>query len=345
MYSVDKSDFKRFLKNFHKQIKESSAIVNEANITLDASKINNLLYIGMGGSAIAGDLIKDILFDNLKVPTNVVRGYLAPAYCSENTLVIATSYSGNTEETLSAITAAAAANAQIIVVTSGGKLKEMAEENKWAAIIIPEGYQPRQALGYIFFTLYHVLGRIGLLSYYEDNLDYLVDEAKHWEKSYDYPNASSPVLPFDMANKINGKIPIIYSSAPLLRTVGVRWRNQFNENSKSMAFSNAFPELNHNEIVGWECNANLSKNFIVIFLENEDPHPRIKKRIDITKKIINDKGVEVMDIYTAGKTPLEKVFSLIVLGDWVSYYLALTYKKDPIEINNINYLKNELAKN
>jgi glucose/mannose-6-phosphate isomerase len=345
MYSVDKSDFKRFLKGFHTQIKESSNIVNEANITIDASRINNLLYIGMGGSAIAGDLIKDILFDNLKVPTNVVRGYLSPAYCGDNTLVLATSYSGNTEETLSAISESAKTNAQIVVVTSGGKLKEMAEKNGWGIIILPEGYQPRQALGYIFFTLYHTLGNAGLLSYYEKSLNYLVDVAKHWEKANDYPNSTSSVLPFDMANKINGKIPIIYSSAPLLRTVGVRWRNQFNENSKSMAFSNAFPELNHNEIVGWECNSNLSKDFIVIFLENEDPHPRIKKRIDITKKLINDKGVEVIDIYSAGKTPLEKVFSLIVLGDWVTYYLALTYKKDPIEINNINYLKEELAKN
>jgi glucose/mannose-6-phosphate isomerase len=153
------------------------------------------------------------------------------------------------------------------------------------------------------------------------------------------------VLPFDVAHKIQNRIPIIYSSAPLLRTVGVRWRNQMNENAKSMAFSNAFPELNHNEIVGWECEANLSKNFIIILLENEDPHPRIKKRIEITKKIIRKKGAEVIDIYSAGKTPLEKVFSLIVLGDWVSYYLALAYKKDPIEIENINYLKAEMAKN
>ena len=345
MYSVDKSDFKRFLKNFHNQIKESASLVNKASISIDASKISNLLYVGMGGSAIAGDLIKDILFDSLKVPSNVVRGYLAPAYCTENTLTIASSYSGNTEETLSAVQAAAAKGSQVVVVTSGGKIKELAEKNGWSLIIIPQGYQPRQALGYIFFTLYHVLGNTGLISDYQKNLGYLIDAAKHWAKIYDYPNSAASVLPFDMANKIRGRIPIIYSSAPLLRTVGVRWRNQINENAKSMAFSNAFPELNHNEIVGWECETNLGKNFIVILLENEDPHPRIKKRIEITKEIIKKKGVEVIDLYSAGKDPLEKVFSLIVLGDWVSYYLALAYKKDPIEIDNINYLKQEMAKN
>ncbi len=345
MYSVDKSNFKRFLKEFHNQIEESAAIVENAALSIDPSKISNMLYVGMGGSAIAGDLIKDILFDTLKVPTNVVRGYLSPAYCGENTLLIASSYSGNTEETLSAVESAAKRGAQVVVVTSGGKIKEMAKKNDWNLIIIPNGYQPRQALGYIFFTLYRILGNSGLLGNYEKDLSYLIDTARHWAKAYDYPNSATAVLPFDMANKIRGRIPIIYSSAPLLRTVGVRWRNQINENAKSMAFSNAFPELNHNEIVGWECETNLGKNFIVILLENEDPHPRIKKRIDITKKIIKDKGVEVIDIYSAGKTPLEKVFSLIVLGDWVSYYLALAYKKDPIEIDNINYLKQEMAKN
>jgi len=345
MYSVDKSNFKRFLKGFHKQIAESSSMVKKAELSLDSSKIKNLLYIGMGGSAIAGDLIKDILFDNLKVPTNVIRGYLSPAYCTAETLVIVSSYSGNTEETLSAVKSAADKGAQIIALTSGGTLKDLAKKNRWSCIVIPEGYQPRQALGYLFFSLYHVLGKAGLLSYYEEDLKSLVNVAKQWAKANDYPNSSMSVLPFDVANKIQNKIPIIYSSAPLLRTVGVRWRNQMNENAKSMAFSNAFPELNHNEIVGWECETNLGKNFIVILLENEDPHPRIKKRIEITKKVIRKKGVEVIDIYSAGKTPLEKVFSLIVLGDWVSYYLALAYKKDPIEIDNINYLKSEMAKN
>ncbi len=344
MYSVDKAGINKILLSFHKQIEESEGLYKAADFHLDMKNITNILYLGMGGSAIAGDLMKDVFFDQLKVPMTVVRGYHSPAFCNKNTLVVVSSYSGNTEETLSSVEQAAQSGAQVLAVTSGGKLAETAQANKWALITIPPGLPPRQALGYLFFPLYHALGNLGLIDSYSANLKSLVRFISDLAKRNKYPQAKGHVLSYDLARVIRNKVPIIYSTAPYLQTVSRRWQNQMQENGKSMAFSNVLPEMNHNEIVGWEQDTKAMSEFVVIFMENEDPHPRIKKRIELSKKIIKKRGVKVIEVYTAGKSILEKVFSLIVLGDWVSYYLALGYKKDPNEIKNIDFLKKEMAR-
>ncbi|MGD9487746.1 MAG: bifunctional phosphoglucose/phosphomannose isomerase [Calditrichaceae bacterium] len=344
MYSIDKSGFKNYLNNFYKQIQESNDLYVKANISLKSENIQNILYLGMGGSAIAGDILNDVLFDSLNIPLRVTRGYYAPKFCDSNTLVIAASYSGNTEETLMAIDSIADSGAQFVVITSGGTLKERAKEKNWGIIEIPEGYPPRQALGYIFFPLYHMLGNLGLLNDYDPDLSQLIKFTKEMSKRNDYTMTDSHILSRELAQTIHKKIPIIYSTAPYLSSISRRWQNQMQENGKSLAFSNVLPEFNHNEIVGWELEQPCVKDFIVIFVENENPLPRIKQRIELSKKIIKDRGVEVVDIYSAGETNLEKVFSLIILGDWVSYYLALAYKKSPQDIKNIDYLKSQLAK-
>ena len=344
MYSVDKSNFKKILLDFHKQIEESETLVNQATINIQADKIQRILYFGMGGSAIAGNLLYDTLFDQVKAPIDVVRGYNCPAYCNENTLVIASSYSGNTEETLSAINKIDKTGAAVLAITSGGELKKKATSKNWNLINIPGGLPPREALGYSFFPLYHTLGRIGLLSDYKPNTKKIAAFVHDIAIRNDHATSDGHVFSEELAKTIKGKIPLIYSTVPYLNTISRRWQNQFHENSKSMAFANVIPEMNHNEIVGWEQDTDLLKNLVVIFLENEDPHPRVKKRIELTKKIIQKKGAQVVELYTQGKTRLEKIFSLIVLGDWVSYYLAIYYKKDPVAIKNIDYLKGELAK-
>lgn len=344
MYSVDKAGINKILLSFYKQIEESEGLYKSADITLNKERIQNILYLGMGGSAIAGDLMKDIFFDELTIPMTVVRGYSAPAYCSKSTLVIVSSYSGNTEETLSAAEKVAPSGAQILAVTSGGKLAEMAAKYKWSLITIPQGLPPRQALGYLFFPLYHVLGNLELFKKYSSRLTSLSRFVSDLAKRNVYPQAKGHVLSYRLARIIRNKVPVIYSTAPYLQTVSRRWQNQMQENGKSIAFSNVLPEMNHNEIVGWEQDTKAISEFVVIFLENENPHPRIKKRIELSKKIIKKRGVKVIEVYSSGKTILEKVFSLIVLGDWVSYYLALGYKKDPNEIKNIDYLKKEMAK-
>lgn len=344
MYSTDKSGFKQFLANFYKQIKESEKILKKSRITIHPEKVRNILYLGMGGSAIAGNLLYDILFDELKVPLDVVRGYSSPSYCNKNTLVIVSSYSGNTEETLSAAESALAGKPQFLAVTSGGKLQELANSKKWSLIKIPQGFPPRQALGYLFFPLYHVLGQSNLIQNYRKDLNKLAKLVGNIATRNDETAAGTHVLAQELAKMIKTKIPIIYSSAPHLQTVSRRWQNQIQENSKSMAFANVLPEMNHNEIVGYEQDLILTDKFIVIFLKEENPQSRIEKRIELTEKLIRNREIEIVEIFALGKTRLERAFSLIILGDWVSYYLALYYKKDPIMIKNIDFLKSELAK-
>ena len=342
MYSVDKKGYKNLLLNFHKQISEAEKLFKQARVKIDTGKIRNILYFGMGGSGIVGDLLFDVFFDELRVPLNVVRSYYAPFYCNEHTLIIVSSYSGNTEETLSAVEHAADRGAQITAVTSGGKLAEMAKDKSWNLISVPDGLPPRQALGYLFFPLYHLFGQSDLINNYKEDLSGLVKFVAETAQHNDYPGRNRKVLANQLAKTIQNRIPVFYSTAPYLTTVARRWQNQVHENAKSPAFSNVLPEMNHNEIVGWEIDNMDLENMLVIFLENQEAHPRIKKRIELSKKIIKERGVDVVDIYASGSCYMEKVFSLIVLGDWVSYYLALAYKKDPMEIKNIDFLKKEM---
>ena len=344
MYSVDKTDYKKVLLDFHKQINAASNIYKNSSINLDPKRIKNILYFGMGGSGIVGDLLNDVLFDELKVPIRIVRSYLSPASCNEDTLILVSSYSGNTEETLSALDAAKDSGAQVLTITSGGKLAELAEANNWSLITVPGDLMPRQALGYLFFPLYHMLGAQDLLINYEKDLSKFVKFVADLNKKNDYPNTEGRVLSMELAKTVQGKIPVLYSTAPYLNTISKRWQNQIQENGKSLAFANVLPEMNHNEIVGWELDVKGIHELIVIFLENETPHPRIAKRIELSKKIIKKRGVEVVDIYSCGNTIMEKVFSLLVMGDWMSYYLALAYKKDPATIKNIDFLKEEMSK-
>ncbi len=344
MFTVDKSGYKKILLNFYRQIEESKAIFERASVALETDKIDNILYLGIGASGLVGDLLHDVLFDELKKPMDVVRSYFAPEFCNERTLVIASSYSGNTEETLSATKLAIEKGAQVVCVASGGALEQLAKEKGLALIKLPGNYTSRQALGYLFFPVYHLFGQSNLLKNYDADLKDLILFVKKIGQRNDYPHVRGYVLSRELANTIQNKIPIIYSTAPYLKSVSLSWKNEIQQKAKSLAFFNVIPEMNHNEIIGWEMDSPLLKNFIVIFLENKDVHPRILKRIELTKKIIKSKGVEVVDIYADGNTVLEKVFCLILLGDWVSYYLALLYKKDPTEIAHVDFLKEEMAK-
>lgn len=344
MYSTDRSGFKNVLINFHKQIKESWDLYNNSKIKLDPKPVKNILYIGMGGSAIAGNLMKDALFDTLTVPLSVVQTYYIPEFCDTSTLAVVSSYSGESEETLQTAEALKEKGAQVVVTTSGGRIEKMARDNKWNLIKLPEGYPASQALGYLFFTIYHTLGNLNLIKDYQQDQSDLVRFTRETIKRNNLSDRHMHNLSRELAQTIHNKIPVIYSTTPYLRSVSLRWRNRFTENSKSLAFSNVIPEMNHNEIVGWEVGLPAIKDFIVIFIENENLHPRMQRRIELTKKVIKKRGVEVVDIYTSGQTILEKVFSLIIIGDWVSYYLALAYNKDPLEIDNITYLKEEMAK-
>ncbi len=343
MYTPDKSNFRKYLTGFHSQIDAGKKLSDEAAISIDTSKVHNIVYFGMGGSAIAGDLLKDTLFRQLSVPISIHRTYHAPAFTNENSLVIACSYSGNTEEVLSAMADIKDCGAQVIVVSSGGELTKAAVEQKNPVIALPAGYPPRMALGFMFFSLYHTLGRNGLVKDYREDLSALSLFVKEEIAKHDATRHSGHILAFELAKTIHHHIPVLYSSSPFLQTISRRWQNQLHENGKILAFRNVLPEMNHNEIVGWEMKLPCMENLMAVFLENENPMPRIKMRITHTIEVIKKSGVPLIEVYSSGESVFEKVFSLIVLGDWVSYYLALLNKKDPMHIANIDYLKQQLA--
>ncbi len=343
MYSPDKSNFKKYLTDFYTQIDAGKKLSDSAGVSLNTENIQNIVYLGMGGSAIAGDLLKDTLFKQLHVPMTVHRTYHAPAFANGNSLVVACSYSGNTEEVLSAVDDVTGNGAQVLVISSGGTLSKRAAENGWPLITLPAGYPPRMALGFMFFSLYHTLGRNNLIDDYQEDLSSLGTFVKDETGKHDATRHDGHILALELAKTLHHHIPVLYSSSPFLQTISRRWQNQLHENGKVLAFRNVLPEMNHNEIVGWEMELPCMDNLMAVFLENENPMPRIKMRITHTIEVIKKSGVKLIEVYSSGETVFEKVFSLIVLGDWVSYYLALLNKKDPMHIANIDYLKQQLA--
>lgn len=344
MGKKESTAFAKFLVQFPDQISKVLESFNPKKVKLNQKIISNVVCLGMGGSAIAADVIKDSLSDRLNLPLNVIRGYESPNYCNEKTLVIACSYSGNTEETLSALNTVKESNAQIAVITSGGELSKLAKKNKWLELKIPGKLPPRQAFGYLFFSIIVLLNHLNICNVEDKEIKNLIKLSKKISRWNFDKTTSDPILTKELARQIRNKIPIIYAPAPYLGSVAMRWKTQIQENSKSMAFHNIIPEMNHNEIVGWEMEHDSLKDFIVIFLQCEDMPERIATRIQLTKNIVKSKGVSIAEIYAEGKTKLEKAISLILLGDWISYYLALFYNKNPESILNIDYLKSELKK-
>ncbi len=308
------------------------------------SDIKNIVIAGMGGSAIGGDLVRSFLRDKLQIPFEVCRHYELPEYVDDESLVIISSYSGNTEETLSALDDALSRKAMLAAISTGGMLNEVAELNEIPLGMTPTGMQPRAALGYSFAMIVLFLEKIGLVNGATENIELVANKLKAYRDNYieDYPAEKN--MAKKLAERLHGKLPIIYSGPTLIDTVGVRWKGQICENSKMLAFANQFAEFNHNELVGWyEDTKEISENLIVIVLRDLSDHAQIKARMDIVKEIIEGLEVEVIDIYSRGDDPLERVFSLIQLGDFVSYYLAVLREVDPSPVEVIERLKGKLA--
>ena len=332
------------IKNFPSQLEKAIQIGKSIVIkNIDKSKIQNIVISGLGGSAIGGDLIKLYTKDALSIPVIVNRDYFLPKFVNENTLVIISSYSGNTEETNSVHEYAIKKRAQVICISTGGKVKEVADKNNQTAVIIPTGYQPRFALGLMFFAQLYVLIKLGLLPELPNDIDETINLIKSRSKEYsDYSTKNSSI---QLAENIKGKFVFIYTT-PNTETVGVRWRGQLNENSKALASMHTFPELNHNEIVGWSKEAGLSdmlSSSLVIFLKDKNDFDRVIYRMKVTKEIFNDVNKNIIEFEGTGSTYLARMFDLMYLIDWASFYLAMLNGSDPSEIKSIAYLKEKLS--
>ncbi|NOZ62774.1 MAG: bifunctional phosphoglucose/phosphomannose isomerase [Calditrichaeota bacterium] len=339
--TIDKSNMVKLLREFPRQFNQAMEIGNNANISLAAEKIKNILFVGMGGSAIGGDVIISCVGDQLRVPAQVNRNYVLPNFVNENTLVVVFSFSGNTEESLSCFSEALNRKAQIVCVTSGGKLKQHAGENKIPVITIPGGMPPRCALGYLSVPALLLLSRNELVSVEKEDFQETLALLKELAEKYSPQSAEN--LAMRTAEQLAGKIPVIYSSNDMLNSVALRWKCQFSENAKQLAFANVFPELNHNEIVGWDQLPELLRKFQIIYLKDAQDNPRNAARMSITKEILEQVTNSVLSFQTLGKSRLARLFSLIYLGDMTSFYLAIRNKVDPTPIEKIQILKDKLS--
>jgi len=343
MFDYDHHNFIKFLNDFPAQLKEAQEIYESSSVDIDFARVKQIVFAGMGGSAISGDLVSAYLADRLTVPAIIHRGYDLPEFVNAETLVIGSSYSGNTEETISSIQQGLAKGAQVLAISSNGEVEKLANENGFTLIKIPGGLPPRQALGYLFVPLLLLLTDSPLTTGEKEDLGEVFKLIAELQKRFDPKQSQGNNLAHHIAQTLYHTIPVIYTAVPYLYPVPVRWRNQFNENSKIMAFSNVFPELNHNEIMGWEGPPEVNRLFRVIILRDPGESERNRQRVEITKTIIKDKGIPVLEIFAEGKSKLARMFSLIYTGDWASYYLAMINEKDPIRIDSIDLLKKKLS--
>ncbi len=298
------------------------------------SDVQNVLITGLGGSGIGGTIAAEVLARSCSVPVCVNKDYGIPAWVNAHTLVVACSYSGNTEETLAATDKAREAGSSIAVVASGGQLLAKAEAEGWVSAKLPEGYPPRAAFGHGLITLLGLLNAAGLYSDWDaTDLHRVADELEQSQESI--RNTAR-----DLTDKLANRIPVIYAATGL-EGVAVRWRQQINENAKILCWHHVLPEMNHNELVGW---AGGDNRMGVVMLRSKDDHPRTSLRMDLNMKLMRKQTDCVVEVNAHGTSRMERLYYLVHVGDWLSYYLAVQRQVDPIEVNVITELKNELAR-
>jgi glucose/mannose-6-phosphate isomerase len=283
----------------------------------------------MGGSALPGDLIHTALSQALTIPILVHKSYDLPTYVDSHTLLFVISYSGNTEETLAIYKAAKAKNCKLIVVTSGGKLRDLAEKDSKPLILIPAtGIQPRHALGYMFFSILRVIQNSGMIKDQSEDVKKIINHLRNHEfKMYGE----------ELSTKLIDKTPIIYASEPMWAVAEI-WKIAFNENSKTLAFWNYIPELNHNEMVGY---TNPKGDYYVIFIKEDDCSRDIAKRFKVTKDLIAKKALTT-ELLIKGSSKLMRIFSAIFMGYWTTYFLALKYGIDPTPVEMVEEFKKKI---
>lgn len=325
---------KDLIATFTKQLTEAISIGEKATFTPPKNEIRNVIITGLGGSGIGGSIISQIAEKKIKVPVLVNKDYFLPDYVNEHTLVIVSSYSGNTEETIQCFEMAIAKNAKICCVTSGGKILEMAKSKNFDHVIIPGGKPPRSAIAYSFSQLFYVLHGYKLIS------DSFKAQMKKSVALLDHEEEHIMSEAYYLAEKLHKKIPVIYSAANF-EGVAIRFRQQINENSKMLCWHHVLPEMNHNELVGWTIP---NKKLAVVLFRNENDYSRTQARMNLTKEIVAKYTPYVFEVYSKGDSQLEKTFYLIHFGDWVSWYLSEIRDIDATEVKVIDYLKGELAK-
>jgi len=341
---IDPGNMYSHIRQFPEQVGLAIKIGAQADLgKLDRAGVDQIVVAGLGGSAIGGDLVRSYLAEWLEVPMMVVRDYVLPNFVGKRTLVLVSSYSGNTEETLSAYSQALAVGAKILAFTSGGELARRAAADGYPVVTIPGGLMPRAALGYSFFPMLMALARLGFCpdqaSAVEETRKLLNDRVGLFAGSV--PQSENPAKQAALAWQKH--VPVIYAGNVRFDAVALRIKCQIAENAKQLAFANVFPEFNHNELVGYGKLEHVAKLLTVFIVRDAGDHRRTGFRMAIVRKMIADLGIPVTEVETAGQSSLARMFSVIQWGDFASYYLAILNGVDPTPIAAIDHLKQELA--
>ncbi len=320
--------------DFANQLKESLKLGDQVKLSPLERPVQNIVVLGLGGSAFGGELVIGSQREHLKLPFNIFRGYQPAANLTEHTLVIASSYSGNTEETLESAQVALERGAQMIVITSGGKLAELAEKHNCPCLQLPSGYPPRAACGFSFVQQLVVLHQFGFIPDFREELEEAIELIEHFDEKEEAEA---------LAKQLHKRMPIIYSS-DAMEAIAIRFRQQINENGKQLCWHHVLPEMNHNELVGWAHPEELLKQTTVVNLRSAYDHPRVAYRFEITKQVVEKYTTHVVDVLARGESRLAQLLYLLHFVDWVSIYLADANGIDPTPVKVIDFLKGELAK-
>jgi glucose/mannose-6-phosphate isomerase len=299
-----------------------------------------LVVAGMGGSAIGGALARAALGDHASRPIFVTRAYGLPPWTTPETTVLCASYSGNTEETLACYESAGALGAQRVVVTTGGRLAAQAREDNVPVIPLPGGFQPRAAVAYMTVAALEVAAMCGAGPRLTSEIDVAASHTEQLVAEWG-PDAPEDSLAKEVARGLLGSAPVV-AGAGLTTPIAYRWKTQINENAKQPCFAHELPELDHNELEGWEGAQDVGR-FSAVFLDDSDAHPRVKERMDLTERLIASSAVASFRLETRGQTTIERIISLVLLGDLVSLYLAVLRGVDPGPVKLIERFKTELA--
>jgi len=341
-HALDPQDMLGHIDHWADQCQQAWRQVQDFAQSLVVPSFRGILILGMGGSAIGGDLVAALASRTSPVPIQVNRDYTLPNWAGDDTLVIACSYSGNTEETLTAFKAAQRRGSHLLAISSGGHLAELARQYHIPWLHIPYKSQPRAALGYLLTFLVGIAQRMGVLPDQRNAVNEAIQilRAQQEKLGADTPTAQNQAK--QLALELKNRLPVIHG-AGILAPVARRWKTQINENAKSWAVWEELPELDHNTVAGFGLPKPLLKQLCVVGLTSPTMHPRNRLRFEVGGELIAQQGIAQRGILARGDSPLAQIVSSTQFGDYVSYYLALLYEVDPTEIANITYLKKRLG--
>lgn len=332
------------LRQFPEQCRRAWEQAVRLDLPQDYSQIDKVIILGIGGSAIGGEVAGRMVTEESKTPIWAHRDYGLPIIPDEKTLIIASSYSGNTEETLSGFTQSLDTPARKIVITTGGKLRKLAEENGIPAFIIDYQAPPRMAFPHSFISLVGIFQKLGLLKDKAADIEEMLGILIKLQEDYAEASSLAANRAKQLATRLQGHIAVIYGGG-ILSAVARRWKAQLNENSKNWAFFDYFPELDHNAVVGYRFPPEMKDNIFVVVLHSDLLHPRVLCHYKASTALLAEEGIKHESITATGKSPLAQMMSLVLLGDYLTCYLAVLNEVDPATLEAVDFVKSYLNNN